>query len=75
MRIESPCGTVTTAECDAAHVCAVMMNGCLVCRFYGVLVVHFSVAGSAAERGQARVMYVQLPLVTLAASHPAHLGT
>lgn len=44
MHIESPSGTVKTAACDAAHVCAVMMNGCLVCWFYGVLVVRFTVA-------------------------------
>lgn len=55
-------GTVKTAACDAAHVCTVMMNGCLVCRFYGVLVVHFTVAGGPAEwdvswRGQTEVMY------------------
>lgn len=60
--IESLTGTVKTAACDAAHVCAVMMNGCLVCRFYGVLVVHFTVAGGPAEwdvswRGQTEVMY------------------
>lgn len=49
MRIESPSGTVKTAACDAAHVCVVMMNGCLVCWFYGVIVVRFTVAGSLAE--------------------------
>lgn len=36
VRIESPSGTVKTSACDAAHLCSVMMNGCLVCRFYGV---------------------------------------
>lgn len=62
MHIESPSGTVKTAACDAAHVCVVMMNGCLVCWFYGVLVVRFTVASSHAEwdvspRGHTEVMY------------------
>lgn len=36
MHIESLSGTVKAAACDAAHECIVMMNGCLVCWFYGV---------------------------------------
>lgn len=74
VRIESLSGTVKTAVCDAARVCAVMMNGCLVCWFYGVLVVRFSVAAGRQLEGANRGD-VQLPVVTLSASHPAHLWT
>lgn len=45
VHIESLSGTVKTAVCDAACECTVMMNGCLVCWFYSVLVVHLTVAG------------------------------
>lgn len=72
-------GQLRLLACDAAHVCAVMMNGCLVCWFYGVSVVRFTVAGGLAEwdvswKGANRGD-VQLPVVTLSASHSAHLRT
>lgn len=76
MHIESLSGTVKTAACDAARECPVMMNGCLVCWFYGVSVVLFSMAGSPGSGGRgAHRGDIQLAVVTLTASHPAFLRT
>lgn len=76
---ESHSGAIKTAASDAHHVRALMMNGCLVCWFYGASAVRFSrgrrtggvrLGLRAAHRGD-----VQLLAVTLSASHPAHLRT
>lgn len=79
MRIESLSGTVKTAVCDVAHVCAVMMNGCLVCWFYGVFSGSLHRGRRSCRVGRqlkgANRGDVQLPVVTLSASHPAHLRT
>lgn len=72
VRVESPSGTVKTAVCDAAHVCPVMMNGCLVCWFYGVLVVRFTRGRRARVgrelKGGVNRGDVQLTVVTLCQS-------
>lgn len=76
VRIESPSGTVKTSAC-------VMMNGCLVCWFYGVFSgsLHCGrqppwVGCQLKERGGGgNGGDVQLPVVILCASHPVHLRT
>lgn len=79
VRIESPSGTVTTAVCDADHVCAVMMNGCLVCLvlwcFSGSLHRGRQSSWAGRQLKGAKRGDVHLPLVTHSASHPAHLRT
>lgn len=79
VHIDSLSGTVEAAACDAAHEFTVMMNGCLVCWFYGVF------SGSCRRGRQPRWVGrqpkgahrgdIQLPVVTHSASHPVHLRT